>query len=114
MDTYQGKEVVLMFHGWYNCSLNSLPYVKLLKDHMRCIAICSRGYGYSSYNTPMKSYKDLADDVILMIKEHFEFRGEPIYLLGHSFGCIKAIHIAAQLPDRIKGVIQISPQSVTG
>ncbi len=87
--------------------------MKLLEEKLRCIAICSRGYGYSSYNTPIKSFKDLAEDVELLIKEHFKFR-DKIYLLGQSFGAITALYIASSMPDLVIGMIQISPISLTG
>ena len=38
-----------------------------LKKFLRPIAVCMRGYGYSSYNRSIKNIKDLADDIILFI-----------------------------------------------
>ena len=89
------------------------PYMKLLKGKMRCIAICSRGYGYSSYNSPMESYSDLAQDIVLMVKEHFRFK-RPFYVLGHSYGSITANYLAAWLGELVKGIVLVAPISPTG
>ena len=47
-----------------------IPYMKLLSKNMRCISPCLRGYGYSSYNKPVNSFKDYAKDLIELIEDH--------------------------------------------
>lgn len=70
--------------------------MKIISQKMRCIAPCFRGYGYSSYNYPIKTFKDLANDMVLLIKEHLKL--ENFYLLGHSYGTISAIYISSWMP----------------
>ena len=47
---------------------------------MRCVAPCMRGFGYSSYNKPIESLRDLAEDIKLFAKEK---NMDKFYLSGH-------------------------------
>ena len=60
-------------------------YFSYFKPYMSVIAVCLRGCGYSSYNTPITGIRDLARDISLFAQE--ELKLEKMYVLGHSFGC---------------------------
>ena len=51
---------VLLLHGNFTCSQVMEPLMSKLSSHLKCVAPCMRGFGYSSYNTEMTSLKDLA------------------------------------------------------
>ena len=70
---------------------------------MRCISVCQRGYGHSSYNTKITSLSDFAEDMSLFIKEHLKLKSA--YFLGHSNGGVTGIYLANKIPEVIKGVI---------
>ena len=59
--------------------------MKRLSKHLRVIAPCMRGYGYSSYNKPIQTLDDMVEDLELFVK-HLKL--DRFYLLGHSFGCV--------------------------
>lgn len=51
-----------------------------------------RGFGYSSYNKEMSSFKDLAADLKLFINEHLKF--EKFYIIGHQLGGCVGLELA--------------------
>jgi len=69
-----------MLHGNFTCSTVYESLMTKLSKYMKCIAPCMRGFGYSSYNTPIASLKDLAEDIKLFAKER---KMEKFYLCGH-------------------------------
>ena len=83
-----------------------------LEKSLFCISPCLRGYGYSSYNKPIKSLKDFAEDLKLFIEEHFNF--QEFYILGHSEGCIIAMYLSLMIPKRIKGIEIFNTPKHTG
>ena len=85
--------------------------VKMISPTTRTISICMRGYGYSTYNTPIECIKDLADDLELFIKEHLKVG--KVYLIGHSFGAITAWKLSTMIPDMLLGIIMISTRIIT-
>ena len=64
-----------------------------------------RGFGYSSYNTPINSLKDLAEDIKLFAKER---KMEKFYLCGHQLGGCVALEVAALIPESVQGIINFS------
>ena len=64
----------------------------------RNIVPCLRGHGYSSYNTPITSIKDLAEDMLLLTDELID--GEaPYWIVGHEIGAAVALEMAAKAKD---------------
>jgi len=57
-----------MIHGFLSCSITMEELIKKLSYKYRCIAPCLRGYGYSSYNSKVKNFSDLAEDMKLFLK----------------------------------------------
>jgi pimeloyl-ACP methyl ester carboxylesterase len=68
------------------------PIMKKLANHLKCVAPCMRGFGYSSYNKDMSSFKDLAADLKLFINEHMKF--EKFYIIGHQLGGCVGLELA--------------------
>lgn len=71
------------------------------------VAPCLRGFGYSSYKTPINSLKELAEDLVLFVKEELKLN-KKFYVMGHNIGTIIAIYLANLLPDLVKGIILMS------
>ena len=92
-----GPITVVAIHGGWACSEAMIPYMKVLGKTMRVIAPCLRGFGYSSYNKPMTGCDDLANDIVLLIKEHLKLK--EFYLLGHSMGTTVSCYIAIELGE---------------
>ena len=75
---------LILIHGHQSSSLTFERIIKYLSPHIWCVAVCLRGFGYSTYHTPINGMKDLAADVRLFITEHLE--AKEVFVLGHSLG----------------------------
>src|SRR5437763_12768203 len=87
-----GPDVVLI-HGvagnmavWYLCGL-----VRALSQHFRVTAYDLRGHGYSESTPEGYTSRDMADDLLGLLRE---LGIERAYLLGHSFGAAIALQAA--------------------
>ena len=69
-----------------------------------------RGFGFSTYNNPLKSYKDLANDVNIFMNEIFP-EIEEFYIFGHNIGGNVALELAKAYPDKVKGLIMLALQA---
>lgn len=63
-----------------------------LSTHLKCIAPCMRGFGYSTYNNEIETLKDLAEDLKLFVEEHLKL--EKFYVIGHQLGGCIAMELA--------------------
>jgi len=92
-------KTLILIHGHLSCSLNFEPLMKHFEESkdVRVIAICLRGFGFSSYNNKISSLKDFAEDIKLFIKEYCKVK--EFYVLGHSMGGAVAQHLALITPD---------------
>ena len=70
----------------------------LFEKGYNAIAPCLRGYGYSSYNSPITSLKDLAEDVVMLVQEELGLK-QKIFLMGCGIGSIITTYVANKLPD---------------
>ena len=61
------KPVLLLLHGFLSCSITMEELIGKLSSKYRCIAPCLRGYGFSSYKTPITSLLDLEIDLRLFL-----------------------------------------------
>jgi pimeloyl-ACP methyl ester carboxylesterase len=77
-----------------------------LAADFRVTAYDLRGHGYS--DTPPTGYTsaDMADDLVKIQKA---LGLGPMYVLGHSFGGVIALHAAVLYPDAIAGLILSDP-----
>jgi pimeloyl-ACP methyl ester carboxylesterase len=98
-----GPDVVLI-HGvagnmavWYLCGL-----VRALSQHFRVTAYDLRGHGYSESTPTGYTSRDMADDLLGMLRE---LRLKRVYLLGHSFGAAVALQAAIAEPDTVAGIV---------
>ena len=80
--------------------------VDTLAQDYRVTAYDLRGHGLSEATPTGYTSADMAED----------FRGlhdalglGPAYLVGHSFGAVVAMHVAATYPDRVSGLILSDP-----
>lgn len=105
--TGQGADVVLL-HG-ITGNMAIWPLINMMETlaaDFRVTAYDLRGHGYS--DTPAKGYTsaDMADDLIRIQKALGLKR---MFLLGHSFGGVVALHAAVRYPEFIAGLILSDP-----
>jgi pimeloyl-ACP methyl ester carboxylesterase len=102
-ENFKERGTILILHGWGGCS-DSWDAVQriLTKNGYRVIAPDFPGFGKSVTPPSAWGIKDYADFVLKFIKET---RLDNFFLLGHSFGGRISVRIAADHPEKIKGLI---------
>jgi len=105
------KETLLLIHGNMSSGVHYEPIIKELADRYHILAPDMRGFGDSTYNEPIESLADLAQDLILFM----ESQGiDSFHVAGWSTGGGIALKMAALVPDRVKKLILIESCSPKG
>jgi pimeloyl-ACP methyl ester carboxylesterase len=108
LDIGSGDQTIVLLHGNMSSSIHYKPLIEKLQDQYRIIAPDMRGFGDSTYHTPIESLHDLADDVI----DFLRILGIQSYVLaGWSTGGAIALSIAAKKPDAVEQLILIESAS---
>ncbi len=100
-----GPAEVLMIHGltghgarWRRLAGTYLPEVPALAPDLL-------GHGRSSYAAPWS-----IDANVTALAGLIEDEADgPVTVVGHSFGCAVALHLAAQCPDLVSGLVLLDP-----
>jgi pimeloyl-ACP methyl ester carboxylesterase len=105
--TGRGPDVVLL-HG-VSGNMAVWPLIGLpqaLAGHFRVTAYDLRGHGYS--DTPPTGYTsaDMAED---LFRTQRALGLGPMYVLGHSFGGVIALHAAVLRPEAVAGLVLSDP-----
>lgn len=106
-----GDKVIVLVHGNFSSSYHYEPLYKRIPDTYRVICPDLRGYGDSSYNTPIDTLHELGDDVVSLIKA---LGVEKAIFVGWSLGGCVSQSIAARYPEVVEKLILISSGSVKG
>lgn len=111
IDEGKGKDVLVLIHGNMSSGVHYKPLIERLKQSFRIIAPDLRGFGDSSYNTPINDLEDFSNDVCdlldrLKIKEY--------HIAGWSTGGAVCMKIAANKPEQVKKLILIESCSYRG
>lgn len=96
---------VLVCHGVTNTGAR---YGRLGRDHLpdlRLLAVDLRGHAASTWDPPWSIERHVADLV-----ETLDALGlERTLVVGHSFGGLLALHLAAAVPGRVAGAVLLDP-----
>jgi pimeloyl-ACP methyl ester carboxylesterase len=95
-----GPPLVLVHGGFSDAKTNWTYVVPLLQERFTVYAIARRGRGETTATTG-HSLQDEAADVAAVVQAV----GEPVFLLGHSYGALCALEAAALVPDRIAKLV---------
>jgi pimeloyl-ACP methyl ester carboxylesterase len=106
-----GTKYLILIHGNFSSGIYYKPLLERLPEDIHAFAIDMRGFGDSTYNTQVKSLKDLADDLILFMDE---MKIEVADITGWSLGGGVAMEFAAHYPKRINNLILINSTSHKG
>ncbi|MBT9176401.1 MAG: Non-heme chloroperoxidase [Firmicutes bacterium] len=107
----QGEQTVVLLHGNMSSSLFFDTLMEQMEADYKLIAFDMRGFGDSSYNRPITSLLDLAQDVV----QASEALGlKSFSMLGWSTGGGVALELAASRPDLVDRVILVNSVSLTG
>jgi pimeloyl-ACP methyl ester carboxylesterase len=100
-------EPLVMLHGLGATKISFLPTVAALADRYRTIAVDLPGFGDSGkplgapYDAPF-----FADSILSLLDA---LGLERVHLLGHSMGGRAALEVAFQHPDRVAGLVLVTP-----
>lgn len=103
--------ILVLIHGNMSSSIHYMPLIERLKDSFHIYAMDLRGFGDSSYLTPIDSLEDFADDVykfmdVLHISD--------AHIAGWSTGGAIALKFAAKYPDKTNKLVLIESASYRG
>jgi pimeloyl-ACP methyl ester carboxylesterase len=105
-DSSPTKITAILLHGLGSSSCFYKSITPNLRDAVRCISIDTPGSGLSELG-PDQGIETITKDVIGLL-DTLKIQ-EKVILVGHSMGGIVANQIAAQYPDRVKGVVLLGP-----
>ncbi|OTB17017.1 hypothetical protein K445DRAFT_21209 [Daldinia sp. EC12] len=99
-----GSQTILFIHGLGGTTNAFQPLVSSLQD-FDLVRFDWAGHGRSSLpkSTSVESYVADCEAIIE------QFRLKDILVVGHSFGGLISLHLAAKRPDIVKGVVAFGP-----
>jgi pimeloyl-ACP methyl ester carboxylesterase len=100
-DKYGSGPPLVLVHGGFSDHQTNWEFVKpLFEKQFTAYAIARRGRGETDA-TKGHSLEDESRDVLALIQAI----GEPVFLLGHSYGAHTALAAAAKVPDRVRKLV---------
>ncbi len=102
------RPVLVFLHGSWHDNNQWQELMEPLSKNFHCIAIDLLGFGNSHAERPPTSIANEVD----CLHEFFNALKlfAPVYLIGHSLGAWIGISYALKYPDRIQGLVSISPE----
>lgn len=100
-ETYGEGPPLVLIHGAFSDHRTNWTYVKpLLEPHFTVHALARRGRGETDA-TVGHALKDEIEDAVAMIRRV----GEPVFLLGHSYGAHVALGAAVQVQNLVRRMV---------
>lgn len=112
LDSGSGEQTLLLIHGNMSSGVHYLPLIDRVEGKVRTISVDLRGFGDSSYNKRFNHLDELAEDLVLFIKELK--LTTPLAVAGWSAGGGVALSLASHHPALINKVILIDSMSYRG
>jgi pimeloyl-ACP methyl ester carboxylesterase len=104
-DRYGSGPALVLVHGAFSDHQTNWEFVKpFFEQQFTVYAIARRGRGETDA-TDGHSLEDEANDVVSVIRAI----GEPVFLLGHSYGGHTALAAAAKIPRRVRKLVLYEP-----
>ncbi|MBY0598564.1 intracellular short-chain-length polyhydroxyalkanoate depolymerase [Bacillus bingmayongensis] len=107
----RNKEILILIHGNMTSSQHWDLVIEKLQDEYHIYAIDLRGFGKSTYNKPIDSLQDFADDVKLFIDE---LQLKKFSLMGWSMGGGVAMEFATSHPEFVENLILVESVGMKG
>jgi pimeloyl-ACP methyl ester carboxylesterase len=102
---YGSGPPLFLVHGVFSDHKTNWAFVKpLFETQFTVYAIARRGRGATDATTG-HSLEDESRDVVTVMQSI----GDPVFLLGHSYGAQTALAAAALVPDRVRKLVLYEP-----
>jgi pimeloyl-ACP methyl ester carboxylesterase len=99
--------VLIFLHGSWHDGSQWEQTIEPLSRYFHCFALDLLGYGNS---VALKPPTSIATEVDCLEEFLSTLKLSPVYLIGHSLGAWIAISYSLKYPDRVRGVVTISPE----
>lgn len=97
----------MLLHGLGTSATAFAPLLSLLRPHFRQLMVPDHlGHGFSAHHHQAITPNDLLDATTEVLLASLE---APAILVGNSMGGALALRFAAQYPDRVLGLLLVSP-----
>ncbi|MGH2583853.1 MAG: alpha/beta fold hydrolase [Dehalococcoidia bacterium] len=104
-DRYGDGPPLVLVHGGFSDHNTNWAYVKApLGKQFEVYALARRGRGETDATEGHRLEAEAADVAAVI-----QAAGEPVFLLGHSYGALCALEAAALVPDRIAKLVLYEP-----
>jgi pimeloyl-ACP methyl ester carboxylesterase len=104
-EAYGAGPPLVLVHGAFSDHLTNWEFVRpLFEKRFTVYAIARRGRGETDA-TSGHSLEDESNDVVTVIREV----GQPVFLLGHSYGAQTALAAAPRAADRVRKLVLYEP-----
>jgi len=110
-DVGTGSKVIVFVHGALLSSASWLQIIPKFTDKFRVVAPDLRGHGKSSYNNPVKSHDENAEDLKLFVDA---IGLKKFYLVGWSMGGGISMKFTANYPEYVERLILHNSMGVQG
>ncbi len=107
----EGEKVLLLIHGNMSSSKHWEPFLKKIPPEFTAYAVDMRGFGDSSYQQPIDSLADFAEDMVMFTRKLGLDKFIP---LGWSTGGGVAMLLAAEQPAMVNKLILVETVSYQG
>jgi len=100
------SQIALLIHGWSSSWYALSPFVPLVRDRYRVIAVDLPGYGESPRlpeRTTIPAYADLLATLIS------ELSDKPAVIIGHSMGGMIALTMTLRHPELVERMVLLNP-----
>ncbi|MBF2755843.1 MAG: alpha/beta hydrolase, partial [Gammaproteobacteria bacterium AqS3] len=111
-----GRQRALLLHA---TGFNAVCYTRFLTElterrpEISAVAVDQRGHGFCPLPADpdrLRSWEVFVQDLLRLL----EAEPEPVLLMGHSLGGAVVLQAAAEMPDRVAGVVALDPVLVPG
>ncbi len=106
-----GHKHLILVHGNFSSGVYYKPLLDRLPEDIHTFAIDMRGFGDSTYEKPVMSLKDLADDLNLFMKAMKIAEAD---IVGWSLGGGVVMEFAAHYPEKITSLVLIASTTYKG
>lgn len=103
-------EPLLLVHGFIAWSFTWRKNLPALAAHFHTYAVDLRGFGLSQRGTHLRYGLDDQADLLAAFLDHAGIRRAA--LMGHSMGGEIVLRFALRYPDRLKGMVLVSPSAL--